>query len=74
MFFLSTTCISISQLIELLILAFMSNIPILSSNTSSGKIVLQSKVTSVTSSFNIELIKFCVIDSFPLNPKIRLNT
>ena len=46
-FFLFTTCISISQLILLSIFTLTSKIPTLSSNISLGKVESLSKTTSV---------------------------
>ena len=65
MFFLSTTCISILQLIQLSIFAFISKIPTLSSNKSFSNIGLQSNFKLLIDFFNIELNKAVVMSSFP---------
>jgi len=74
MSFLSTTCISISQLIALFIFALMSKIPTLSSNKSFSSIVLLSNSTFVISLPTIELINEAVMSSFPICPNILLKT
>ena len=74
MFLWSTTCISMSTFVLLLSFAFMSSIPILSSNKSFSKMGFLSNSISVISSFIIEFSKFFVISSFPACPNTRLNT
>ena len=63
-----------SQLISLSNLAFISNIPILSSSKSFSNIGLLSNCRLLTFLFNIELNNAAVISSFPTCPNILLNT